>query len=92
MNAETTAMPLILVLIRSAVNFRKRDSDLDGIIVVVTAVGPVANETTMDPNLLIPSVTETKYPFSNLTICKEKLRLSKLTVFCENPLGEFNEL
>jgi hypothetical protein len=85
-------MPFILVLIRSAVNFRKRDSDLDGIIVVVTAVGPVANETTMDPNLLIPSVTETKYPFSNLIICKEKLRLSKLMVFCENPFGEFNEL
>ena len=92
MNAETTAIPFIRVLILSAINFRNKDSDLDGIIVVVIAVGPVANETTIDPNLLVPSVTETKYPFSNLMICKEKLRLSKLTVFCENPFGEFNEL
>jgi len=85
-------MPFILVLILSAVNFKNKDSVLDGIIVVVTGVGPVANETTIDPSLLEPSVIETKYPFSNLIICKEKLRLSKLMVFCENPFGELNEL
>jgi len=85
-------MPFILVLILSAVNFKNNDSVLDGIIVVVMAVGPVANETTMEPSLLEPSVIETKYPFSNLRIFKEKLRLAKLMVFCENPLGEFNEL
>lgn len=85
-------MPFILVLILSAVNFRNRVSYLDGIIVVVIGVGPVANETTIEPNLLDPSVTETKYPLSNLIIFKEKLRLSKLMVFSENPSGEFNEL
>jgi hypothetical protein len=58
-------MPLVLVLILSAVNFKKRDSVLAGITVVVTGVGPVANETTMDPNLVEPSDTETKFPFSN---------------------------
>ncbi len=58
-------MPFILVLIRSAVSFKKRASDLEGIMVVVIGVGPVAKDTTMDPNLLEPSVTETKYPFSN---------------------------
>jgi hypothetical protein len=83
-------MPFILVLIFSAVNFRNKDSDLDGITVVVTAVGPLANETTIDPSLLYPSVTETKHPFSNLTICKEKLRLPKLMVFCENLSGKLN--
>ena len=85
-------MPLILVLILSAVNFRNRDSVLDGITVVVIGVGPVANETTIDPRLSEPSVIETKYPLSNLRIFKEKLRLSKLMVFCENPFGEFNAL
>ena len=85
-------MPLILVLILSAVNFRNKDSVLDGIIVDVTDVGPVAKETTMEPSLLEPSVIETKYPLSNFKICKEKFRLSKLTIFCVNPFGEFNEL
>ena len=58
-------MPLILVLILSAVSFRNRDSVLEGIIVVVIGLGPVAIETTIEPILLEPSVTETKYPFSN---------------------------
>lgn len=58
-------MPLILVLILSAVNFRKRDSVLEGIIVVVIGVGPVAKETTIEPSLLVPSDTETKNPLSN---------------------------
>jgi hypothetical protein len=44
---------------------RKRDSFLDGIIVVVTGVCPVDKETTIEPILLDPSVTEIKYPFSN---------------------------
>jgi hypothetical protein len=57
---ETKAIPLILVLIRSAISFRKRASDLEGIIVVVIGAGPVANDTTMEPSLLIPSDTETK--------------------------------
>ncbi|CAD6368467.1 hypothetical protein NMT12_100096 [metagenome] len=52
----------------------------------------MANETTIEPSLLEPSVIETKYPFSNFKICKEKLRVSKLMVFCENPFGELNEL
>jgi hypothetical protein len=64
-NVETKAMPLILVLIRSAISFRKRDSVFDGITVVVIGVGPVAKETTIEPILLVPSVTETKYPLSN---------------------------
>jgi len=44
-------------------------------------LGPVAKETTIDPILLDPSVTEIKNPFSNFWICKEKFRLSKHTVF-----------
>jgi hypothetical protein len=85
-------MPFILVLILSAVNLRNIDSDLDGIIVVVIGVGPVAKDATIEPNLSLPSVTETKYPLSNFTIFKEKVRLSKFMVFCENPFGEFNKL
>ena len=74
-------MPLILVLICSDTSFKKRDSVLEGMIVVVTGLGPVAKETTIDPILLDPSVTEIKNPFSNFWICKEKFRLSKHTVF-----------
>ena len=59
------AIPFIRTLMRSATNFRKRDSVLEGIIVVVIGVGPVAKEITIEPILLEPSVTETKYPFSN---------------------------
>ena len=59
-NAETKAMPLIWVLIRSETSLRKRDSVLEGIIVVVMGVGPVAIEATMDPILLEPSATEIK--------------------------------
>jgi len=68
------------------------DSVLEGIIVVVIGVGPVAKETTIEPILLDPSVTETKYPFSNFWICKEKLRFSKYTIFWKNPFGGFNKL
>ena len=60
MKVETKAIPLILVLTRSAISLRKRASDLDGITVVVIGVGPVANDTTIEPNLLEPSVTEMK--------------------------------
>ena len=59
-NTETRVIPLMRVLILSETSFRKRDSDLDGIIVVVIGVGPVANETTIEPNLFDPSVTEMK--------------------------------
>ncbi len=83
-------MPCILVLIRSAINFKKRDSDFEGITVVVIGFCPVANETTIDPSLELPSVTETKYPFSKESICKKKLRPPKSMVFFENPFGEFN--
>ncbi len=84
-------MPFILVLIRSAINFKKRDSDLEGMTVVVMGFCPAVNETTIDPNLELPSVTETKHPFSNFRICKEKLRPSQSTVFAENPLGKLNK-
>ena len=60
MNAETNAIPLILVLIRSDTSLRNSDSDLDGIIVVVIGVGPLAIEATMEPILLDPSDTEMK--------------------------------
>ena len=85
-------MPFILVLIRSATSLRKRDSDREGIIVVVIGVGPVAIEATMEPILLDPSATEIKYPLSNFCIDKEKLRPSKFTNFWKNPFGEFNKL
>ncbi|GFN41088.1 MAG: hypothetical protein YK1312THETA_540003 [Marine Group I thaumarchaeote] len=65
-------MPLVLVLILSAVNFKKIDSVLAGITVVVTGVGPVDNETTIDPNLSEPSDTETKFPFSNFSTFTKK--------------------
>jgi hypothetical protein len=65
MKVETSAIPLILVLICSDTSFKKIDSVLEGITVVVIGVGPVAKETTMDPILLDPSVTEIKNPFSN---------------------------
>ena len=58
-------MPLILVLIRSDTNFRKSDSVLEGITVVVTGFGPVASEATIEPILFSSSDTEIKYPFSN---------------------------
>ncbi len=67
MNAETSATPRILVLIRSAVSLRNKDSDFEGMIVIVMgAAGPVAIDATMEPILLAPSVTETKNPLSNL--------------------------
>jgi len=80
-----------LALNFSAINFRKRDSDFDGITVVVIGFCPRVNETTIDPIFELPSVTETKYPLSNFKICKEKLRPPKSTVFWENPFGEFNK-
>jgi len=64
-NAETIAIPFVEVLIRSAVNFKKRESVRAGITVVVTGVGPVDNDTTIDPNFSTPSETDTKLPFSN---------------------------
>ena len=91
-NSDTMAIPFILVLILSAVSFKKRDSDFDGIIVVVTAAGPDAMETTIEPSFPAPSDTDTKYPLVNFKICKEKLRPSKAMAFCENPSGELNEL
>ena len=84
-------MPRILELILSEINFKNSDSDLEGITVVVMGFWPVVKETTIDPSLELPSVTETKHPFSNFSICKEKLRLSKSTVFSENPFGELNK-
>jgi hypothetical protein len=89
---ETKATPLILVLIRSAISLRKRDSVLDGIIVVVMGDGPDDKEATIEPILFEPSVIETKYPLSNFKIDKEKFRLSKFTIFWKNPFGEFNKL
>lgn len=91
-NDETMAIPLILVLMRSAISFKNSDPDLEGMMVVVTGVGPVAMEITMEPSLSPPSEIETKYPLENFKICKEKVRLSKTMVFCENPLGESNKL
>ena len=54
------AIPRILVLNFSAVSFRKRDSDLDGITVVVIGFCPTVSDTTIDPIFEVPSVTETK--------------------------------
>ena len=85
-------MPLVLVLIFSAVNFKKRDSVLAGITVVVTGVGPVDNETTIDPNLSEPSDTETKFPFSNFSTSTKKWRVSTSTVFLEKPRVVVNKL
>ena len=59
-------MPRTLLLILSAVSFRNRDSDLDGMTAVVIGTGPVAKEATKEPILLDPSDTDTKNPFSNL--------------------------
>ncbi len=87
-NDETIAIPLILVLMRSAINFKKRDSDFEGIIVVVIGDGPVAIDATIEPSRLSPSDTDTKYPLVNFKTCKEKVRLSKTMVLCENSLGE----
>ena len=64
-NIETKAIPFILVLIRSETNRKNNDSFLDGTIVVVVGVGPVAKETVMEPILSLSSETDTKYPFSN---------------------------
>ena len=58
-------MPLTRVLILSATSFRKMDSDLDGMMVVVIGMLFVVKEITIEPNLLEFSVTEIKYPFSN---------------------------
>ena len=89
---ETMEMPFICVLILSAINFRKRDSNFDGITVVVTGEGPEAKETTIAPSLSDPSDIDTKYPFSNFCTRREKLRPSKLTVFLEKPFGELNAI
>ena len=64
-NVDTSAIPFILVLIRSETNLRNNDSFFDGIIVVVVGVGPVAKETVIEPILSSSSETDTKYPFSN---------------------------
>ena len=53
------------VLIRSEINLKNKDSLLDGIIVVVVGVGPVAIDIVIEPILSLFSDTETKYPFSN---------------------------
>ena len=89
---EIMEIPFTCVLMLSANNCRKRDSNFDGIIVVVTGEGPEASETTIAPSLSDPSDIDTKYPFSNFCTRREKLRPSKLTVFLEKPFGELNAI
>jgi len=69
------ATPLIEVLILSAINFKKIDSVFAGMTVVVTGAGPVDKDTTKEPSFSIPSDTEIKFPFSNLSTAKKKMSL-----------------
>lgn len=78
---ETMAIPFILAHICSAVSFRKREPDFEGIMVVVIGAGPAAIEITIDPILSAPSETETKWPLSNRNICREKFRSPEVMVF-----------
>ena len=75
----------------SAVNFKNKDSVRDGITVAVVGAGPVPIEATMAPIFFEPSVTETKFPLSNLSICTKNVRLSTSTVLLTKPDADINE-
>ena len=74
---ETIAIPSIFVLIFSAINFINKDSDFEGITVVVIELDLLDNETTNEPIFIVSSDNEIKHPLSNFCIIKEKLRSSK---------------
>ena len=57
-------MPFMLEDIRSDINFKKRDSDFAGMIVLLTGIESVPSDANNPPILTWCSVIETKLPLS----------------------------
>ena len=75
-------MPFMLEDIRSDINFKKRDSDFAGMIVLLTGIESVPSDANNPPILTWCSVIETKLPLSNRNTWIVKFRLStSITVF-----------
>ena len=61
-------MPFMLEDIRSDINFKKRDSDFAGMIILLTGIESVPIDANNPPILSWCSVIETKLPLSNRNI------------------------